>query len=80
LGVIIKSPSPPPLSHRARGDKIHPLPLGEGRGEGINLDILSIGCNGFMAKLAKSPCAHKIKPLNLKTSQVLKTCEVLHKD
>jgi hypothetical protein len=54
--------------------------LGEGRGEGINLDILSIGCNGFMAKLAKSPCAHKIKPLNLKTSQVFKTCEVLHKD
>jgi len=40
LGVIIKSPSPPPLSHRARGDKIHPLPKGEGRGEGINLDIL----------------------------------------
>jgi len=33
LGVIIKSPSPPPLSHRARGDKILPRPSPTGRGE-----------------------------------------------
>jgi len=42
LGAITKFPSPPPLSQRARGDKILPRPLGEGRGEGVNLDILSL--------------------------------------
>jgi len=35
LGSTTKSPSPPPLSQRARGDKILPLPMGEGWGEGV---------------------------------------------
>jgi len=34
LGATTKFSSPPPLSQRARGDKIRPLPLGEGWGEG----------------------------------------------
>jgi len=34
LGATTKFPSPPPLSQRARGDKILPLPKGEGWGEG----------------------------------------------
>jgi len=34
LGATTKFPSPPPLSQWERGDKILPLPLGEGWGEG----------------------------------------------
>jgi len=33
-GAAKKSPSPPPLAQKARGDKRLPRPLGEGRGEG----------------------------------------------